>query len=148
METRFTRSAGGIVMNQRGQVLVVSQRGRAWSLPKGHIDEGEDALTAAKREIFEEAGIPIDSLVLVMDLGNYQRFKISKDGGDDTSESKTIFMFLFTTSHEMLAPVDPANPEARWVLPDNVLGLLTHYKDKEFFSKFLYEVEEQKATPR
>ena len=85
METRFTRSAGGIVMNQRGQVLVVSQRGRAWSLPKGHIDEGEDALTAAKREIFEEAGIPIDSLVLVMDLGNYQRFKISKDGGDDTS---------------------------------------------------------------
>ena len=32
------------------QVLVVNQRGLSWSLPKGHIEEGEDALDAARRE--------------------------------------------------------------------------------------------------
>ena len=135
-------------MNQEGQVLVVSQRGRAWSLPKGRIDEGEDALTAAKREIYEESGVPIDSLTFVADLGSYQRFKMLPDGGEDKSQSKTIFMFLFTTAHEKLSPLDPANPEARWVKPDDVWGMLTHYKDKEFFLNFLNEIKEQKATPR
>ena len=33
--------------------MVVNQNHDSWSLPKGHIDEGEDKLTAAKREIFE-----------------------------------------------------------------------------------------------
>jgi 8-oxo-dGTP pyrophosphatase MutT (NUDIX family) len=54
---RKTRSAGGVVTNEEGEILVVSQRGTSWSLPKGHIDPGEDALVAAKREIYEESGI-------------------------------------------------------------------------------------------
>ena len=30
-------------------------------------------------------------------------------------------------------PVDPDNPEARWVHPEEVCGYLTHKKDKQFF---------------
>lgn len=148
MGIRFTKSAGGIVLNQKGAVLVVSSRGNApiWTLPKGHIDEGEDALSAAKREIYEESGIQIKSLKYITDLGSYQRYRISRDGGEDKSESKEIFMFLFTTTEEDLHPVDPYNPEARWVKPDDVLGHLTHYKDKEFYLNFLNEIKEQKAT--
>ena len=41
--------------------------------------------------------------------------------------------FLFLTDEEELKPVDPGNPEARWVEKDKVADLLTHYKDKEFF---------------
>ena len=40
-----------------GQVLVVNQRGRSWSLPKGHIEKGESILEAARREIYEESGV-------------------------------------------------------------------------------------------
>jgi predicted NUDIX family NTP pyrophosphohydrolase len=32
----------------------------AWSIPKGEFDEGEDGLTAARREFFEETGQKID----------------------------------------------------------------------------------------
>ncbi|CAL8138090.1 unnamed protein product [Orchesella dallaii] len=32
-----------------------------WTPPKGHLDEGEDALTAAVRETEEEAGLPPSS---------------------------------------------------------------------------------------
>lgn len=58
MTVRQTVSAGGVVANRQGLILVVAQQnGRSWSLPKGHIDEGEDAETAAIREIEEESGI-------------------------------------------------------------------------------------------
>jgi len=126
-----THSAGGIVLNQKKQVLIVNQKGKAWSLPKGHIEQGEDALIAAKREIFEESGIT--QLTFVKELGTYQRHKINRDGGDDISEHKTITLFLFTTDQEKLQPQDPDNPEARWVDKDKVAELLTHRKDKEFF---------------
>jgi hypothetical protein len=55
------------------------------------------------------------------------------DGGDDRSELKVITMFLFRTSEKSLRPVDPDNPEARWVERSKVALLLTHEKDKEFF---------------
>src|SRR5260370_33439852 len=126
-----TRSAGGVVRNREGKVLVVSEHGTSWSLPKGHIDPGEDALGAARREIYEESGIR--DLEFVRELGSYERHKIGVNGGDDRSELKVITMFLFRTSEKGLRPVDPDNPEARWVERAKVASLLTHERDKRFF---------------
>ena len=134
-----TLSAGGVVLNPKGQVLVVNQFGTSWSLPKGHIDPGEDALAAAKREIREESGVK--TLRLVRELGVYTRFRISLAGGDDQSEMKQIRMFLFRTRQNRLKPEDPHNPEARWVEPSKVEALLTHAKDKEFFRDVLESLE-------
>jgi 8-oxo-dGTP pyrophosphatase MutT (NUDIX family) len=126
-----TKSAGGVVLNRRGQVLVVSQHGTSWSLPKGHVEEGEDELAAARREIYEESGVR--SLTFVRELGSYRRFRIGKDGEEDRSELKTIFMFLFETPEVGLSPVDVENPEAKWADRKDVAVLLTHPKDREFF---------------
>ena len=126
-----THSAGGVVTNSEGKVLVVSQQGTSWSLPKGHIDPGEDALGAARREIYEESGIR--DLEFVRELGSYERHKIGVDGGDDRSELKVITMFLFRTGETLLKPVDADNPEAKWVEKSKVARLLTHEKDREFF---------------
>ena len=124
--------AGGVVVNTRGEVLVVSQNGDSWSLPKGHIEDGEDPLTASKREIFEESGVK--DLTLIKSFPFYTRYRISRGGvGEDVSKLKKIWMFLFTTNDLTLSPKDPANPEARWVLPEGVEAFLTHEKDKEFF---------------
>ena len=128
---KTTNSAGGVVLNQ-GTVLVVNQNHDSWSLPKGHIDEGEDPLTTARREIKEESGI--SELTFIKDLGSYERHKIGKQGqGDDIREKKHIAMFLFSTSQQELKPEDPDNPEARWVEINKVETLLTHKKDKAFF---------------
>jgi ADP-ribose pyrophosphatase YjhB (NUDIX family) len=124
-------SAGGVVLNARGQVLVVSQHGTSWSLPKGHVEEGEGLLEAARREVREESGV--ERLELVAELGSYERYKISATGGEDRSELKTIHMFLFRTEEKTLRPQDPENPEARWVERDDVAELLTHPADREFF---------------
>lgn len=138
-EIQQTKSGGGVVINEQGEVLVVSQRGNAWSLPKGHIEAGEDAITAAKREVLEESGL--SDLEFIKSLGEYQRFRIGKGGqGEDTSELKTIVMFLFKSKSVILKPIDPENPEARWVPKEKVADLLTHPKDKEFFSSIVDQI--------
>ncbi len=127
-----TEVAGGIVLNRRNEVaLVVSGRDNFWGFPKGHIDEGEDAITAARREIEEETGLT--KLELVRSLGTYGRYKAGLNGVDDTSEFKNMHMFLFTTEEEKLEPKDDWNPEAKWVPIDAVESTLSNAKDAEFF---------------
>ena len=131
-----TYTAGGIVIQETtGKVLVVEQLNNTWSLPKGHIDLGEDALSAAQREIKEESGV--NQLKLIKKIGNYSRYKIGINGNDDMSELKNMVFFLFYTNDKKLKPEDPENPSAQWVDKNKVVTLLTHPKDKEFFQKFL-----------
>jgi 8-oxo-dGTP pyrophosphatase MutT (NUDIX family) len=130
--SKVTVSAGGVVINNVGKVLVVNQNGATWSLPKGHIDPGEEALEAAIREIREESGI-VD-LTLLSNLGSYGRYKLGQRSGEDKGEWKILFFFLFKTQQNELKPQDPHNPEARWVDPDQVEALLTHPKDRAFYN--------------
>jgi bis(5'-nucleosidyl)-tetraphosphatase len=55
------RSAGFVVFRQdaasRGRLFLLLDHGRFWSYPKGHVDQGEDDLAAARRELREETGI-------------------------------------------------------------------------------------------
>jgi 8-oxo-dGTP diphosphatase len=122
-------SAGGVVFNNRSEVLVVSQvfpNLISWSLPKGRVNENEDILNAAKREIREESGIT--NLQIIKDLGSYERPRL-----DDPTEVKTIYMFLFKTEEFDLKSLDPDNPEAKWVNKNDVGKVLTAEKDQEFF---------------
>lgn len=132
-------SAGGIVVNKLGQILVVNQRGTSWSLPKGHIENGEEALVTAKREIYEESGIR--DLAYITTLGKYKRYRIGKDGQDDLSDLKNIEIFLFKTKEMVLKPIDPHSPEAVWLDKTAVAGRLTHIKDKEFFLSVIDRID-------
>lgn len=138
-DCRNTLSAGGVVIGPQGKVLVVSQFGSSWSLPKGCLDPGEDHLAAAYREIHEESGV--SQLILWGELGCYERYRIGPDGGDDTSEWKTITMFLFCTEQETLQPLDPDNPEACWLPVEEVAARLTHQQDQAFFLRVLPQIQ-------
>ena len=58
---RLAPAAGGVVMVD-GQFAAIERHGIP-DLPKGHIEEGEDAATAALREVEEETGLSGLSLV-------------------------------------------------------------------------------------
>ena len=143
---KVTKSAGGVVLNPKGEVLVVSQNGDSWSLPKGHLDRGEDELQAARREIYEETGVR--RLELVKKLGTYERPRLALGGGDDASQIKRITLFFFRTKQLELRPLDPKNPEARWVGQDRVASLLTHAKDREFYLKAIAMIAKEAKNDR
>ncbi len=57
MKTVQHRSAGGLVVLGSRILLISTQAGRRWQLPKGHIEEGETPEQAAVREVREETGV-------------------------------------------------------------------------------------------
>ena len=134
-KTKQVKCAGGIVINDKQEVVIVNQNHDSYSLPKGHVDSGENYLETAKREIYEETGIK--SLEYIKDLGSYSRYRIGLDGSDDKSEMKTIFIFLFHTNQVSLVPIDPNNPFALWVNHSRVHEYLTHKEDKIFYNDTL-----------
>lgn len=63
-------SAGGVVFRctpEGPRYLLIHDAYGKWGFPKGHLDHGESAETAARREVLEEAGL--DQLVLHTHLG-------------------------------------------------------------------------------
>lgn len=60
-------SAGVILINQNSEILLFyrSKFPSAHTIPAGHVDEGEDAKSAALREISEETGISVTDATLI-----------------------------------------------------------------------------------
>ena len=61
---RFTVTAGALIFNDTGQVLLLKHRFRAgsgWGLPGGFLEAGEQPLEALKRELREEIGVEVET---------------------------------------------------------------------------------------
>jgi 8-oxo-dGTP pyrophosphatase MutT (NUDIX family) len=59
-------SAGGVIVDDRGRIVVTGRRsfkGRLqWGLPKGLVEPGEEPAAAAAREAREETGLDVEVL--------------------------------------------------------------------------------------
>ena len=51
-----SKAGGGLVYNQKGQVLFIFRNGK-WDLPKGGSEKGEEIVDTAMREVEEETGV-------------------------------------------------------------------------------------------
>ncbi len=64
---RFTVTAGAIVSDNSGRVLLLKHRfrpGAGWGMPGGFIERGEQPEAALKRELREEIGLEVEQLKL------------------------------------------------------------------------------------
>ncbi|MGH3979315.1 MAG: NUDIX hydrolase [Pseudonocardiaceae bacterium] len=108
-------SAGGLVVDRsdgapRAALIGrVDRRGRLlWSLPKGHIEEGETAEQAAVREVAEETGI--DGQVIAS-LGKIDYWFVA----EDRRIHKTVHHFLMRAVGGTLSDADVEVTEVAWV---------------------------------
>lgn len=134
-------TAGGIVLGPDGRMVLVHQGSNVWSFPKGGIEDGEEVLAAARREVLEETGLT--DLTLLKELGSYKRYRIAKGGiGEDTSRPEsTRTIFLFKTEQTTLSPHDDEVLEARWCSVAEALTMLTHPKDRAFLESVAESIQ-------
>ena len=52
-------ATGSLITNKNNQILLVKTQRRGWEMPGGQVEEGEDIISALKREVLEEAGVTI-----------------------------------------------------------------------------------------
>lgn len=106
------------------------RRTRAWSIPKGLLEEGEDALAAARREFAEEIGVAAPDGEVV-DLGEVRQasgkrvrvFALPAEGFVvDVVRSNTVRLELPRGSGRFVEV--PEVDDARWVPVDEARELL------------------------
>jgi 8-oxo-dGTP diphosphatase len=137
-------SAGGVVYRRNGAgtdiALIYRTRHDDWSLPKGHIEEGESREQAALREIKEETGIDAR---IVHSLGEAVYF-FRKRGGDLVR--KTVYHFLMEAQSVKLGKPNWEVTEARWVPITEAQALLSYEKDKDIVAKAVAELDPKHET--
>jgi 8-oxo-dGTP pyrophosphatase MutT (NUDIX family) len=121
-------SAGGIVVNERGEILLVGEKGGFWTFPKGHLRPDEEPYEAAVREIQEETGL--STLKFSKALGSYERSRLLPVGSVDLPEVKTIHMFLFHSTNDVIAVQSDENPVVAWFTFESALEKLSHQEDR------------------
>jgi ADP-ribose pyrophosphatase YjhB (NUDIX family) len=68
VEPRFTVTAGAVVVDARGRVLLlkhVFRSGSGWGIPGGFVEKGEQPEAALRRELREEVGVELEAAQLV-----------------------------------------------------------------------------------
>ena len=117
-------SACGLVRRD-GLVLLVRNPRRGWELPGGTVERGETVTEALRREIQEESGIRCEPVRLT---GIYQNLVV-KDGYGPLEGMKIppiinlAFLCRYTGGE---ASASDESEEARWVTPEEAVGMVTH----------------------
>jgi len=130
-------SAGGLVIDSTGKLgLLIGRRdlkdatGKRilWSLPKGHIEEGETPEEAALREVQEETGIVS---VIEKSLGVIDFWFMA--GG--MRIHKTVHHFLFRENGGVLAAQESEVDEVAWFPLAEIVDRLAYPDEKKLIAR-------------
>jgi ADP-ribose pyrophosphatase YjhB (NUDIX family) len=130
-------SAGGLVIDTTGKLgLLIGRRdlkdasGKRilWSLPKGHIEEGETPEVAALREVQEETGI---ESVIEKSLGVIDFWFMA--GGKRIH--KTVHHYLFRENGGLLAPQESEVDEVAWFPLAEIIERLAYPDEKKLIAR-------------
>ena len=133
-----SKAGGGLVYNNKGEVLFIF-RGGKWDLPKGGTEKGEEIEDTAMREVEEETGV--NELEIVKKL--QKTYHVFKRNG--------VFKLKITTWFEMKSnfegipngQIEEGIEQAVWLNPDQVQhALLNSYEN----IKLLFEKENFKTN--
>ncbi|MCL5784736.1 MAG: NUDIX domain-containing protein [Patescibacteria group bacterium] len=126
-------SAGGIVFNSQGQVLLTqNSANKYWGFPKGWVDKGESTKEAALREVKEEGGVEAE---IVDKIADSRYVFTSKESGEKVFKVVTFYLMKYLSG-------DPQNhdwevEEAGWFEPEEAFKKLSFSQDKSHLKKAL-----------
>ncbi len=125
-------AGGGIVLNEKGNVLMIYRRGK-WDLPKGKRDDGEDIAECALREVSEETGLQ----QLQLKEKVCDTYHIYNQHGEQLLK-RTAWYHMLASEKEKLAPQQEENIlEARWIAKQDLKPIV--FKSYEAIKEVLTE---------
>ena len=107
---KFIKSAGGLVLNEQGKVLMIHRLGM-WDLPKGKIEKSEFPGNAAAREIMEECGI--GKLKIIKELPS--TYHIYEMNGKKILKRTYWFLMSCDDDTKPVPQIEENIDEARWM---------------------------------
>lgn len=144
------RPCAGIMLRNADGLIFVGQRldssSEAWQMPQGGIDEGEEPVTAALRELGEEAGIAPHLVEVVARAADEHLYDLPDDligkmwGGRFRGQSQHWFLFQFLgqDSDIDITTVHQEFRAWRWAQPDELVDLIVPFK-RELYANVLRE---------
>jgi 8-oxo-dGTP pyrophosphatase MutT (NUDIX family) len=136
-------SAGGLVFQRtpNGLVVLLILDGHGnWGFPKGHLEDDEKSVEAAKREIAEETGIGDLGLISALDTIDWYFRKHGKPA------RKICDLYLFETSGGTPTPQAAEGiSRAEWVPVELALKKLTHENTRSVMRQGCDAFAEQRA---
>jgi 8-oxo-dGTP pyrophosphatase MutT (NUDIX family) len=109
--TQLVIAGGGIVFNERDELLMIHRRGK-WDLAKGKIEKGEKIEMGAVREVEEETGVLIQNHQ-PEPLITYHAYKLK--GKNSLKETSWYAMKAKPGQNKLVPQVEEDIDEVRWV---------------------------------
>ena len=132
---------GVVVLNKENKVFVGKRKDNPidkWQMPQGGVDEGEDLISAMKRELSEETGIKNITLLKEVEgwseyeLPDYLLGKIWKGKYRGQRQKWFIVRFVGKDNEINLETKNPEFIEWQWVEIDRLPVVIVGFKKKVY----------------
>ena len=139
---------GIIVLNNKDRVFVGKRKdnpGDKWQMPQGGVDEGEDYITAMKRELIEETSI--SSIKIIKELEKIYQYELPEDlvgviwKGKYRGQKQKWFItrFLGEESEINLNTKHAEFIDWKWIEPKLLPEVIVNFK-KDLYLNLLAEI--------
>ena len=142
------QGVGVIILNNQNKIFVGKRKDNPvdkWQMPQGGIDQGEDHLTAMKRELYEETSIK--SIEVIKELEGYYEDMLPKNlvgviwKGKFKGQRQKWFVTKFV-GNEKEINLNTKNPEFiewKWIIADELPNVIVNFK-KEMYQNILFNI--------
>ena len=134
---------GAIILNENNKIFVGKRKDNPidkWQMPQGGVDNGENYLTAMKRELLEETSIK--SIEVLKEIEGFFEYELPKNligiiwKGKFRGQKQKWFITRFVGSENEinLKTKHPEFIEWKWVLPDELPNLIVDFKKNMYLN--------------
>ena len=140
---------GVIIFNRENKVFVAKRKDNPidkWQMPQGGVDEGENYLSAMKRELFEETSIT--SIEILKEIEGFFEYELPKNllgkiwKGRYRGQKQKWFItkFIGDENEINLNTKNPEFIEWKWILPEKLPDVIVDFK-KDLYLKLLQNIK-------
>lgn len=115
---KIIKAGGGLVLNEKDEILLIFRRGK-WDLPKGKLDQGETIEECAVREVEEETGLKNITLISPLLTTFHTYFE-----GSNFALKESYWYTMKVNGNQQLNPqIEEDIHEIKWVTNEEAVKL-------------------------